>query len=80
MAGTVTAEDRIVTAVRQELGVKVLGVCPVCENALGALPRGHVRHALCAWATPQDWAALAPFFTGSFVDLRGRRIIEASGV
>lgn len=39
--------------------------CPVCDGLLGSLPPGQQAHALCLWATADDWAALRPFLTGT---------------
>lgn len=48
--------------------------CDVCDDLLGTLEDGETVHAFCSWATPADWAALRPFFSGH---LSG---IESSGV
>lgn len=42
----------------------------MCAGLLGALAEGEQAHALCLWATPDDWRALRPYVTGGFEGVR----------
>ena len=41
--------------------------CPICQNLLGPLADGQVKHPLCAWANADDWRALRPLLSGDFL-------------
>lgn len=41
--------------------------CPLCHGLLGPLPPRRRIHELCAWAEPQDWAALRGWLDGSMM-------------
>jgi hypothetical protein len=46
--------------------------CSVCDGLLGPLEGQDLiglKHRFCSWATPADWRALKPFFTGDFVKM-----------